>query len=79
MDRGYLGNYYLKKIGEQIEFTPEMLKEYMKCAQDPVYFAENYIKIVHVDKGLVSKGSTMSVAIEKAKKLLDDEKSTFST
>ena len=53
MDRGYLGNSYLKKIGEQIEFTPEMLKEYMKCAQDPVYFAENYIKIVHVDKGLV--------------------------
>jgi len=34
---------------------------------------------LHVDKGLVIKGSTMSVAIEKAKKLLDDEKSTFST
>ena len=53
MDRGYLGNSYLKKIGEQIEFTPEMLKEYMKCAEDPVYFAENYIKIVHVDHGLI--------------------------
>ena len=25
----------------------------MKCAEDPVYFAENYIKIVHVDHGLV--------------------------
>ena len=54
LDRGYLGNSHLKKVGEQIEFTPEMLKEYMKCAEDPVYFAENYIKIVHVDKGLVS-------------------------
>ena len=53
MDRGYLGNSYLKKIGEQIEFTPEMLKEYMKCADDPVYFAEQYIKIVHVDHGLI--------------------------
>ena len=53
MDKGYLGNSYLKKIGEQIEFTPEMLKEYMKCAEDPIYFAENYIKIVHVDHGLI--------------------------
>ena len=54
IERGYLGNSYLKKVGEQIEFTPEMLKEYMKCAEDPVYFAENYIKIVHVDKGLIN-------------------------
>ena len=54
IDRGYLGNSYLKKVGEQIEFTPEMLKEYMKCAEDPIYFAENYIKIVHVDRGLVN-------------------------
>lgn len=51
--RGYLGNNNLKKIGEQIEWTPDMLKEYMKCAQDPIYFAKTYIKIVHVDKGLV--------------------------
>jgi hypothetical protein len=34
---------------------------------------------LHVDKGLVSNASSMSVAIEKAKKLLDDNKSTFST
>lgn len=53
MSSGYLGNPNLKKIGEQIEFTPEYLKEYMKCVQDPIYFAENYIKIVHVDKGFV--------------------------
>jgi len=52
-DKGYLGNSHLKKIGEQIEWTPELLKEYMKCAEDPVYFAENYIKIVHVDHGLI--------------------------
>jgi hypothetical protein len=51
--RGYLGNNNLKRIGEQIEWTPDMLKEYMKCAEDPVYFAKTYIKIVHVDKGLV--------------------------
>ena len=53
MADGYLGNPNLKKINEDIEWTPELLKEYMKCAQDPVYFASQYIKIVHVDKGLV--------------------------
>jgi len=35
MDRGYLGNTNLKRIGEQIEWTPDMLKEYMECAEDP--------------------------------------------
>jgi len=53
MDKGYLGNANLKRIGEQIEWTPELLKEYLKCSQDPVYFAKEYIKIVDVDKGLV--------------------------
>lgn len=53
MSNGYLGNTYLKRSNEQIEYTPEQIKEYMKCAQDPIYFAERYIKIVHVDKGFV--------------------------
>ena len=53
MPVGYLGNTYLKRANEVHEFTPEQIKEYMKCAEDPIYFAENYIKIVHVDKGFV--------------------------
>lgn len=53
MADGYLGNSNLKRIGEEIEWSPDLLKEYMKCASDPIYFAKNYIKIVHVDKGLV--------------------------
>jgi|TARA_B110000208_G_scaffold89432_1_gene112725 hypothetical protein len=53
MGDGYLGNSNLKKVQENIEWTPELLKEYMKCANDPVYFAKTYIKIVHVDRGLV--------------------------
>ena len=53
MSEGYLGNINLKNSGQEIEWTPELLKEYMKCANDPVYFAKTYIKIVHVDKGLV--------------------------
>ena len=29
------------------------LKEYKKCLDDPVYFAKEYCKIIHLDKGLV--------------------------
>jgi len=53
MDNGYLGNHHLKRSGTEIEWTPELIKEYIKCKDDPVYFAKEYIKIVHVDKGLV--------------------------
>ena len=53
MTSGYLGNTNLKRVGEQIEFTPENLQEYMKCLKDPIHFAEAYIKIVHVDRGFV--------------------------
>lgn len=53
MNEGYLGNPLLKKSGVSIEWTPELLKEYMKCAEDPIYFAEKYIQIVHVDRGLI--------------------------
>jgi len=53
MGDGYLGNVHLKKVSEEVEWTPELLKEFMKCANDPVYFAKTYIKIIHVDKGLV--------------------------
>jgi hypothetical protein len=53
MDKGYLGNLNLKRVSEQIEWTPEQLQEYMKCVKDPIYFSKEYIKIVHVDKGLV--------------------------
>jgi hypothetical protein len=53
MSDGYLGNIHLKKTGEPIEWTPELIKEYLKCAEDPIYFAKKYIKIVHVDRGLI--------------------------
>jgi hypothetical protein len=53
MSEGYLGNSQLKKSQLEIEWTPELIKEYMKCAEDPIYFAEKYIHIVHVDRGLI--------------------------
>jgi hypothetical protein len=48
----YLGNPLLKKANTPIEFTQEQIEEFIKCQNDPVYFANNYIKIVSLDKGL---------------------------
>tara|TARA_B100000674_G_scaffold54407_1_gene37820 strand:- start:4322 stop:5968 length:1647 start_codon:yes stop_codon:yes gene_type:complete len=48
----YLGNPNLKKANTPIEFTEEQIREFMKCKEDPVYFANNYIKIVSLDEGL---------------------------
>ena len=52
-DNVYLGNPNLKKANTPIEFTEENIIEFMKCKEDPVYFAKNYIKIVSLDHGLV--------------------------
>ena len=49
----YLGNPNLKKTNTVVEFTKDDIKEYHKCAQDPVYFIENYVQIVSLDEGLV--------------------------
>lgn len=51
--QGYLGNTHLKKVDSPVEWTEDLIKEYIKCKNDPVYFAKTYIKIVHVDRGLV--------------------------
>ena len=49
----YLGNPNLKSVGQPVEWTEESVAEYQKCMGDPQYFIETYVKIVHVDKGLV--------------------------
>jgi hypothetical protein len=49
----YLGNPLLKKANTQIQFTEDQIIEFLKCKEDPVYFARNYIKIVSLDHGLV--------------------------
>ena len=54
MDDIYLGNPNLKKAHTKIEFTPDQIEEFIKCKEDPVYFAKNYIKIVSLDEGLVN-------------------------
>jgi hypothetical protein len=49
----YLGNPNLKKAGTPINFTKKQVNEWIKCKNDPIYFAVNYIKIISLDEGLV--------------------------
>jgi hypothetical protein len=50
----YRDNSLLKRIGVKHEYTKDQVEEYIKCAEDPIYFCMNYIKIVNVDEGLVN-------------------------
>lgn len=52
--KGYLGNSNVKKAGVKVQFTPDMVREIAKCKNDPVYFAETYMKIVNADGDLIS-------------------------
>ena len=49
----YLGNPNLKKANVAQNFTKKQVAEFLKCAQDPVYFAKNYVQIINLDEGLV--------------------------
>lgn len=49
----YLGNANVKRDGVEQEWTREEINEYARCLRDPVYFAENYIKVISLDDGLV--------------------------
>jgi len=52
-DNVYLGNPNLKKANTPIQFSQENILEFVRCKEDPVYFARKYIQIVSLDKGLV--------------------------
>ena len=51
--KGYRGDISLKRAGVEVEWTPELLAEYQKCADDPIYFIENHMKIISGDEGLI--------------------------
>lgn len=48
----YLGNPKIRPTGVRIEYTRDELQEYLRCKDNPIYFLK-YIKINHVDKGLI--------------------------
>ena len=49
----YNSNSNLKSAGQKINFSEDNVREYLKCAEDPVYFINNYCMIVSLDHGLV--------------------------
>ena len=48
----YNSNSNLKAAGQNIGYTKEQLEEYLKCAEDPIYFINNYCQIVTLDHGM---------------------------
>ena len=52
-DATYLGNPNLKRANVQQSWTKKQLQEYTKCMEDPLYFIQNYVKIISLDEGLV--------------------------
>jgi Terminase RNaseH-like domain/Terminase large subunit, T4likevirus-type, N-terminal len=51
--KSYKSNPNLKCSGVSFIFTKAQIEERIKCMQNPIYFIQKYMKIVHVDKGLV--------------------------
>ena len=49
----YNSNSGLKAAAQSINFSPEQIKEYLMCAEDPIYFIEKYCMIVSLDQGLI--------------------------
>lgn len=48
----YNGNVKIKKTGVTQHFTPDQIKEYIKCKNDVLYFVKKYCKIIALGKGL---------------------------
>jgi hypothetical protein len=51
--KNYLGNPRLKRVNMPMQLTEEQVREFVKCAQDPTYFIEHYVKIITLDRGFV--------------------------
>lgn len=49
----YLGMRNLKKANIKMIWNDDMAKEFIKCRDDVLYFAENYCSIVHLDHGTI--------------------------
>lgn len=49
--QNYLNNPNLPAVDAEFEYTAEMVKDIKKCAQNILYFAENFFYIVSLDEG----------------------------
>lgn len=50
--KGYNGNVLLKRANQNIDWTPDLVEEWVKCSEDPIYFVENHMKIITLNEGL---------------------------
>ena len=48
----YLGNPNVKRDGVNEQWTQESILEYKRCMDDPIYFAEQYIKVISLDESI---------------------------
>ena len=53
MNDTYNGNSNVKRDGATTQYTQYEVDEYIKCRDNPAYFARKYCKVIHLDKGLV--------------------------
>jgi hypothetical protein len=53
MSKGYNNNPNLPKEDYTHSFTQQEIDEFIKCTNDPVYFAVTYMRIINVDHGLI--------------------------
>jgi hypothetical protein len=51
--RLFFGDPMLRRAGDKYQLTKEQMKIYLKCADDPVYFIDHFVKIITIDEGLV--------------------------
>jgi hypothetical protein len=51
--KGYNNNPNLPREDYRHAFTQKEMDEFIKCANDPVYFAMTYMRIINVDHGLM--------------------------
>lgn len=51
-NNGYLGNSSLKRTGIDLSYSEEQVLELARCADDPIYFIDNYCYIVTLDHGI---------------------------
>jgi len=47
----FQGNANLRRSGEKVDYTQDMINELIRCSQDIIYFSEKYFYIIHPDRG----------------------------
>lgn len=52
--KGYRSNPLLPPPDYEVKLTEHELREYTRCMNDPIYFISTYVKIVHVDRGIIN-------------------------